>query len=284
VRDVVKRIRKRVSKKESESTDAADEVLNPEDAPTGLRAELASYGEDNFTRQIAGSLGWMLDNRGILITGTALAAVAVIAVTVMNSQERSAKAEAASSFHLAANGYSEIVLPTSANPGEDAKKDDSAERTKKLEKALRDFSQTRATYGSNPIVTLAELGEAGTSADLGKHDEAIKLYDAALNRQGIDSMTKLIALQGKASALENKGDSTGALAAWKTVGDLDTQAFGVLAGLQQGRILEATGKGDEAHTLYKAIEKDHAKALEEMSNREYRAELDKRLSRLGDGE
>ena len=281
---MVKRIRKRVSKKESESTDAADEVLNPEDAPTGLRAELASYGEDNFTRQIAGSLGWMLDNRGILITGTALAAVAVIAVTVMNSQERSAKAEAASSFHLAANGYSEIVLPTSANPGEDAKKDDSAERTKKLEKALRDFSQTRATYGSNPIVTLAELGEAGTSADLGKHDEAIKLYDAALNRQGIDSMTKLIALQGKASALENKGDSTGALAAWKTVGDLDTQAFGVLAGLQQGRILEATGKGDEAHTLYKAIEKDHAKALEEMSNREYRAELDKRLSRLGDGE
>ena len=31
------------------------------------------------------------------------------------------------------------------------------------------------------------------------------------------------------------------------------------------------------------IENDHAKALEEKSNREYRAELDKRLARLGDG-
>lgn len=280
---MVKRIRKRVAKKESESMDAADEVLNPEDAPSGLRAELAGFGEDDFTRKIAGFFAWVLDNRGILITGTALAAVAVVAVTVMNSQERSAKAEAASSFHIAANGYSEIVLPTSSAPGEEAKKDDSAERTKKLEKALRDFSQTRASYGTNPIVTLAELGEAGTNADLGKHDDAIKLYDAALNRQGIDAMTKLIALQGKASALENKGDTKGALAAWKTVGDLNTQAFGVLAGLQQGRLLEATGKGNEARTLYKALEKDHAKALEEMSNREFRAELDKRLSRLGDG-
>jgi hypothetical protein len=96
-------------------------------------------------------------------------------------------------------------------------------------------------------------------------------------------MTKSIALQGKAAALESTGDTDGAIAAWKAMGDLNTEAFGLMAGLQQGRILEAAGSGDAARALYKALDKEHAEALKDLSNREFRANLDRRLARLGDG-
>ena len=279
---MVKRIRKRVAKKDTESTDVEETLPEGEGGATGLRAELGTLGEDDFTRRIAGGFGWILDNRGLLIGASVALIIVATAVTIMGSQDRSAKAEAASSFHMAASGYADVVLPSTPAQADPANAEDPAERAKKLEKALRSFGTTSTTYPESPIAALAQLGEAGANADLGKHDEALKLYDAALNTQGIDSMSKLIALQAKATVLENKGDNAGALAAWKTVGDLDTQAFGVMAGLQRGRILEATGKKGEALTLYQAIEKDHEKALEELSAREYRSELDKRLARLTD--
>lgn len=277
---MVKRIRKRVAKKDKEGS--SPDAVDPENAGTGLRAELAAMGEDGFTRKIAGSMGWMMDNRGMLIVGLSLAVIAVTAVYVLNKQERAKSAESAASFHLASSGYTDVILPPPTKPGEE-KAEDPAARQAKIDKARRNFEQTRKTYGADPVSGLAELGEAGAFADLGKHTEALKLYDAVLGRPNLEPMTKYIALQGKAAALESTGDTDGAIAAWKTMGDLNTEAFGLMAGLQQGRILEAAGSGDAARTLYKALDKEHAEALKDLSNREFRANLDRRLARLGDG-
>jgi predicted negative regulator of RcsB-dependent stress response len=280
VRIVVKRIRKRVVKKDLEAASA--DGVDPENASTGLRAELAAMGEDGFTRKIAGAMGWVMDNRGMLVVGTALTVIAVTAVYVLNSQERAKSAESAGSFHLAASGYTDVLLPPPAKPGEE-KPDDAQARQSKIDKARRNFEQTRKTYGADPVAALAELGEAGAHVDLGKHAEALKLYDAVLGRPNLEPMAKFMALQGKAAALETTGDTDGAIALWKTMGDLNTEAFGVMAGLQQGRILEATGRADAARTLYIALDKEHAEALKDLSNREFRANLDRRLARLGDG-
>jgi len=290
---VVKRIRKRVAKKQDETTDggavseageAADgsaviEADAPADANASFRAELESLAEDDFTRTLAGGMGWLVDNRGLIIAGLGLTAVVIVAVFVMQGQKTSGTEEAAAAFGEASEGYVEAVTPP--RPGSDAKPLTPDERTARIEKAAQAFGRTRQVYGDQPVSHLSALGEAGSRLDLGDADKALTLYEQALAAQGLTPMTRAVTLQGKAAALETKGDLDGAIAAWKGVEGVDKDAFGLMAGMQTGRLLEAQGKGGEAKAIYERIQADHAAGLEQLSNRALKADLERRIARLG---
>ncbi len=284
---MVKRIKKRVTK-QPEETEAEVGGLDEQGADdasaapsaSSFRAELESLGEDEFTRRVAGGVSWIVDNRGLIITGVVLAAAAVIAIVVFQGQKRSGSEEASTAFYDAAETYGEAHARPA--PGSTEPTLTPEQRKAQVEKAQQGFARTRTTYGETPVAALAALGEATTQLELGDAAAAAKLYDAALGDTDLEPFAKAIALQGKAAALEQTGDLAGAVETWKALEGLNRDAYGLLAGMQMGRLYEAQGKGGEAKALYERVKTDHAASLDELPNRGLKAELDKRLARLGD--
>ena len=131
-------------------------------------------------------------------------------------------------------------------------------------------------------LALATLGQAGAQVDLGKPKDAVALYDAVLADATTERLARATALQGKATALEAAGDAAAARAAWGELGALDPQAYGLMAGLQAGRLLEKMGKTAEARSHYEKLQKDFDAALGEFAGRAYKAEIERRLGQLGD--
>lgn len=287
---MVKRIRKRVAKNENTAPDAAEDLGGeapdapevagtPEEQAANFRAELESLGEDDFTRTVAGGVSWVVENRGLIIAGIGIAAAVVVAILVMQGQKTSGTEEAATAFGDASKTYLEAVQP--AAPGSEEKTLSAEERTARIEKAAQAFERTRQAYGDSAISHLSALGEASTRMDLGDTAKALTLYDQVLGAPKLTPMTQAMALQGKASALEDKGDIDGAIGAWKALEGVDKDAFGLMAGMQTGRLLEGQGKGAEAKALYERIQADHAANLDQLANRALKADLERRIARLG---
>lgn len=288
---MVKRIKKRIPKSETDTARPAGDApedgaaapgadVAPVDDGAGFRAELESLGEDDFTRTVAGGVGWVVSNRGLIIAGIGITAAVIIAIVVMQSQKTAGIAEAATAFSDASETYLEAVRPPMPGSEEPTLTDE--ERKARVEKAAQAFERTRQTYDGQPIAALASLGEAGTRLDLGQTDQAIERYTQALAKPGMPPMTEAIALQGQAAALENKGDLAGAIDAWKRVEGIDKSAFGLMAGMQIGRLLEASGKPAEAKAAYERVQTDHAASLDQLGNRGLKTDLERRIARLGE--
>lgn len=281
---MVKRIKKRVVRKEdtpeAEGLDGAsgDELPEmPDEA--GIRAELDALAQDDFTRQIAGGFGWVLDNRGLILAGIGLAAAAAIAIFVFQNSRQASIEEAAAAFSDAADTYQEAVERPA--PGSDAKPLTDDEKKARVEKAQQAFARVQGAYAESPVSALAALGEANAQLDLGNAAAAIPLFDKALARPELEPLAKAVALQGKAAALESTGDVAGALEAWRAVEGIDKKALGLLAGMQMGRLLESSGKADEARKLYERLQTDYEADLAQLSNRALKADLERRLAQLG---
>lgn len=298
---MVKRIKKRVPKKNqagaAESAGAAPiaaenaaaaasaddgqaagaEASAPPPANT-FRAEIESLAEDDFTRTVAGGVGWVAENRTLIIGGIGLAIAAVAVILVMQGQKTSGLEEAATAFNDAAETYVEAVRPPAPNSDTPALTDD--ERKARIEKAAGAFERSRTTYADQPIVGIAALGEANSKLALGDVDGALSLYEESLKAE-LPPFSRAVALQGKAAALETKGDRQGAMDTWKAVEGVDSAAFGLMAGMQMGRLLEADGKAGDARALYERLLTDHADVLEQLANRTVKADIDRRLALLG---
>jgi predicted negative regulator of RcsB-dependent stress response len=290
---VVKRIKKRIPKQENpaetEGEEFADEVgaqaaaaapemdgLDPDlpsDAEPGdIRTQLAEMADDEFTRKTASAFSWIIEKKTVLISLAVIGLVGVGIYMFTQSSKTAAAEEAAAAFQNGADPYVE----SSAG-------DDAAKRKEQIDKAVTAFETTRAQYKDRRISTLATLGLAGARFDQGKNDDAKTLYDEFLGRPDTDPFAKAIALQGKAVALEDKGDHQGAVDAWKAVEGLSRDAYGLMANVQIGRLLEASGKNDAAKAHYTKVQTDYSKALEELSNRALKAQIDRRLAVLTEG-
>jgi predicted negative regulator of RcsB-dependent stress response len=284
---VVKRIKKRIAKADDPNAD--DELgeggeLNPE-ATVDLRDELASMAEDDFTRRIAGGFQWILDHQRLLIAGAAVVIVGLVGYTLMQRSTKAANAEASGSFQRAADTYMEAyeIDTSAAQRGQAPKaKLDATERKARIEKARQGFAATQTAYSKDRIANLAALGLAGAEHDLGKPAEAVKLYDQVAGNTALDPFARAVALQGKAVALEDKGDKKGAIEAWNQVADLDKASFGLLAGVQVGRLLNASGDSAGATKQYKSLKTEYGAELDGLSGRQFKAEIDRRLAELGE--
>ena len=149
-----------------------------------------------------------------------------------------------------------------------------------LEKAAQDFEQTATSYSASPVATLAQIGRASTKYDQGDTDSAAAAYSDVANSPTLLQAPKVVALEGLASALENKGDTEGALKAWETIGALNKESFGLMAGLQRGRILAAAGRKDDAISLYRTLETEHKATLASLENAAKKEQLARRLKEL----
>ncbi len=286
---MVKRIKKRIAKQDDEleaGEGTGEAPIDAEDAlPAGdLRAELQSLAEDDFTRKVAGGFQWIIDQRTLLIGAGAVVAIGAIAYALMNRTQESATQEAAAAFYDAARTYidaqggDEAVAPGVA-PAPTLSPD---ERAKRVAKAEAGFASAKQAYADKKIAVLATLGQAGAQVDLGKPKDAVALYDAVLADASTERLVRATALQGKAAALEAAGDPGAARAAWSELGALDSEAYGLMAGLQAGRLLEKAGKAAEAKAHYEKLQKDFEAALSEFAGRAYKAEIERRLGQLGD--
>ncbi len=276
---MVKRIKKRVPKKEEpveaglEGEATADAEAEGEAPPVDFSAELPPVGDDKFTQKTAGMFQWLVDHRKLLLAGAAVVAVGVGVYLFSQRHSRSATEEAAQAFQAGATPYVDAHRASPESKAADAKKGE-------IEKAAKEFENTRSRYGDRRVAALATLGLAGAKFDLGQADEAIKLYDEFLGRPDTDAFARGLALQGKAAAQEQKGDIAAAIETWKAVEGLDRAQYGLLSGVQVGRLLEGQGKGAEARTHYERLQKDFSAALDEMANRPLKGEIERRLSAL----
>lgn len=272
---MVKRIKKRIPKKEDPAEGVVDEQAEADEeaAPVDLAAELSHMGEDDFTRRTAGAFSWIMGQRKLLIAGGVVVAAGIGAYLFSQHRSRSATEEAAAAFQAGAGPYVEAQ-----RGGPDAKA--GADKQGQIEKAAKEFEAAMNQYGDRRVAGLATLGLAGARFDLGQLDDAIKLYGQFLERADTDAFARSLALQGLAAAQEQKGDAAAAIETWKKVEGLDRDTYGLLAGSQVGRILEAQSKGSEARTHYERLQKEYATALDEPANRQVKAELERRIAAL----
>ena len=155
-----------------------------------------------------------------------------------------------------------------AKAGQDPGGDDDIPRFKtqseKLEAALKEVD---SVIGSAPQPTAhqAGLARAMLLLGLGKHDEALKIYDDYL-ASAKDSSLRFLARQGRAVVLEAKGNVEGALAELKL---LETEApfQAARAQVDQARLLVKKGDRAGAEKLLKGVlEKNPSSGLREEIN------------------
>lgn len=273
---MVKRIKKRIDKIEPDEVDAA-ELAEAEAPAGGLAAELAAADDDQFTRKTASVFKWFIDRRGPLIAVGVVAIIGVAIYVYMDRKKAAGSEEATASFMVGADAYQKYVEGVFAADSEGAPADLPAQ----LEKSAAAFAATKATYKDSGLAELAGVGHAGAQLDLGKYDEALAGYDAVLADTGLDPLLKAIALQGKAAALDSKGDHAGAIAAWQALEGLNRDVYGLTANLEIARLQEASGKSAAARTTYEKIKKDYEKALESFTNRSFKSDIERGLARLG---
>ncbi|MGK0360901.1 MAG: putative negative regulator of RcsB-dependent stress response [Bradymonadia bacterium] len=288
---MVKRIKKRIPKQDADGElegefaagaegSAADGALVASgvdddglNEPPDIRAQLEDMADDGFTRKTASAFGWLIEKKTMLI---GIAAVVVVGVGIYMFTQRSKNAaaeEAAAAFQVGADPYVEASRTA----------DDAEKRKAGIAKAAGAFETARTQYKDRRISALATLGMAGVNFDQGKADEAQALYTEFLARPDTDPFAKAIALQGKAVALEQKGDLAGASDAWKAMEGLSRDAYGLIANVQIGRLLEVQGKGDAAKAHYAKVQTDFAKSLEDLPNRGMKAQIERRLTALSGG-
>ena len=279
---MVKRIKKRIEKQDEDLD--TEGSLDGEAPPPDLGAELQSLAEDDFTRRIASGFQWVIEKRVLLAGMAGLIIVGAIAWSVMARSGISNVQEASAAFYDAARTYIQATEDEAPAAGDAAKKASLTpeERRKRIEQASGGFATARSTYAERPVAQLATLGYAGAQLDLGKADEAAKLYGEVAGRSEADALIRAVALQGLAAALEAKGDRAGAREAWTKLGDIDRAAYGLMGGLQVGRLLEIEGKGNDARALYEKLQKEFDATLSDFSGRGYKAEIERRLAAFGD--
>lgn len=289
---MVKRIKKRIPKQDADAGEGEDVAEGIDgasidgaladadfaadaaaDEPQNIRAQLEDMADDQFTRKTATVFGWIIEKKTMLI---AIAALIVVGVGIYMFTQRSKSAaaeEAAAAFQVGADPYVEASRTA----------DDAEKRKASIAKAAGAFETARTQYKDRRISALATLGMAGVNFDQGKADEAKALYGEFLARPDIDPFAKAIALQGKAVAAEQKADYAGATEAWKAMEALNRDAYGLIANVQIGRLLEAQGKGDAAKAHYTKVQADFAKSLEDLPNRGMKAQIERRLTALSGG-
>lgn len=294
---MVKRIKKRIPKADGGETEVEEIVEGEEDegAPKEsaaetlehLRDKLGEVDQDEFVDYGAKALEWVVKHRLKLVGVFVLAVGAATAAHFIMKSRRAAVEEKAGVFFAGTKPLTEArnLLPQFVIGGADKPKDplSAEERAKRLEEAAKSFDAARTANTGTPLAKVSGLGLAGARFELGKFDEALKLYDEFAADEKVDPVARAMAMQGKAAALEALGKPAEAIDAWKKLEAMNPKSYSLLAGLQVGRLLESQGKTADAKAHYEKLQKDASAALEHMANADVKRELERRLGRLSDG-
>ena len=119
--------------------------------------------------------------------------------------------------------------------------------------ALAKFEEVIKEYPGTAAGKIAVLQKGNLHLKLGDFDEALKAYQAFLDKAGHEKLYRLFALQGMGYAYEGKKDYAKAVEAYQQVIDLGETFQSGETYLSLGRCYEKLGKNQQALESYKAF-------------------------------
>lgn len=171
---------------------------------------------------------------------------------------------------VAGGALSEALALVNRPVGEAEEDEESFATQEERRTALAEaFEAVRQAHGNSPSGLTATLALADVRFAEKKFDEAISLYDDFLARSKSEPH-RLLALEGKALSLEEKGDLEGALAAFEAVIAGGSEAKGLYG---KARVLERMERWSDARAAWTTLKEEHGFSSEGRV-------ADQRLARL----
>lgn len=280
------------------STQAPDQAPggtpSPGDDPPGSRGELPTWNrsrrkrnvnvkaekqDDAFQRGVRQASRRVIDAPKLVLGGIVIL-IAVIAGGVY-LHKRGLKADAEASRTLQAATASIVrgqVVPaeTLAELGEAIRfyrlpiYSTTEERNAAIDEALT----AARSSGQAQVEQDATLVAATRAVRAGDFDTAITDYDAFLADVGHEHPLRFLALEGKGTALEGKGDYEAALDVFKQLAPHPSDFYRPMALYHQGRVLEALERTDDALAVYQQYLEEFPLTREEMATPMVRKRLE----------
>lgn len=262
-------------KKKDGSADPEAEADVAEDVPEGLPALGADA--DPFLKVSWDTASWVEENRQIVVGAILLVLVAIIGGYIGLEYLESQNVEASATLTPAFESYNTLIEGSaemeaiSANPDLDAPEKTYENDKKRWEDVYAAANVALSKHPNAEIATPAKLAKAAAAVKLGKNDEAIELYKEFKGATN-DQTLKPIAVQGLATAYaaaEKWDEAIGALDELAGMGE----SYAGSVQYQKARILERSGKTDQAKELYH-------KVLDENPGHPDKSDIERRLANM----
>lgn len=213
---------------------------------------------DPFLKKSSGYLEKAAANKKtILAVGGALLVLAVVIIAISGisrSKSRAAGEALSEAMTLVARPVSE---GGQSSPGESAAFPTKQAKYEALEAA---FQKICDEHAGTQAARSAAYYLADAKLNLGKYEEADKLYAAFIAQTEAGAPMRLMALEGRAYAAEARGNTDAALGIFQQMGkESQDESWKTKADFHAARMREIQGKKQEAADGYAAIVRDHKK-------------------------
>lgn len=207
----------------------------------------ALLADDAFLEKGSAWQDWLESNVKFLLAGLAVVLFGVWFFQNKTAGDARVQAEVTAELTKAIEKYSEATdlraVLTSTSP---------AALNKKYGEAKEMFSAIRRKHDTGPAPRLAAVYEGELARRLGDDEEAVKLFDAYIKEANDADPLLFVALEGRASALESKGDLDAAAAAYDVLAK--RQPFYEDVALKgKARVLHGKGDTQGAVAAYQSI-------------------------------
>jgi hypothetical protein len=217
--------------------------------PAGLTT--SEMIDDALARATARATQWMRRNLRTLVGSTAAVGLAALAWFGWTHWQAARAADASDQLARALLAELGRVVPEDQDKrSEEDKKLDVRRVFRTLEErdkaALEGYHRVVSADRTSGPGILARLGEAGVYLEARRWDDALAAYAEVLASKlaAADVDVKARALEGKAFALEGKGQPDEALARFTELAELPAPSFKILAQYHRGRLLSQKGGAD----------------------------------------
>ena len=221
---------------------------------------------DPFLESGQAKMAWLEKNLKLVIGAIVLVLVAVLAFELTTSSSARSASVVTDDLTAAVDEYREATglqkVLTSTSP---------ASLKSGYQKAYDAFQKVRADHAKTGAARLATVYHADLARRLDKYDEAVTMYDEYISGAKADDPLLFFALEGAGYALEAAGKNDEALARFEALAE--KQPFYADYALKhQARILEKKGDSAGALAAYKKItEMEPASPLESFAEKRIRA-------------
>jgi tetratricopeptide (TPR) repeat protein len=197
-----------------------------------------------------------------IATGGMILLLILLSIFLFQKWEEKKEADAYQKFDSAMEGY-----VTLNSPNREASISEYKNLLEKFDEVVKEFPRTSS--GKFSLLYIGNL-----HLHLGEFDEAIKAYQAFLQKAGKEKLYRYFGMEGLGYAYEEKKDYEKALEAYQKILEIGDRSQMAEPYLEMGRCYEKLGKKKEALDNYKAFLKASPKSmmtnviLEKVSNLE----------------
>jgi tetratricopeptide (TPR) repeat protein len=187
-------------------------------------------------------------SRSMMIGGIALLVI-LLSFFIYQRWERRNEEEAYRKFTLAVEIYQMVSSPYRGGSISDYKN------------VLEKFNEITSRFSRTSSGKISLLYKGNILLHLGEFDEAIKSYQAFLNKGGKEKLYRLFAWEGLGYSYEGKRDYEKAIQAYRKITEEGENIELSNAFLSMGHCYEKLGKNKEALENYKAFLKESPKSM-----------------------